>query len=347
MSPENPFHNICFTLRLIGQLNFKALERAINEIVNRHEALRTTITNNEEGQPLQTIAPAMSLSLSSIDISEFPESKREVEVLRLISEQARRPFDLGRGPLLQTSLLREDDYNHTLLITMHNIVSDEYSVVVFIRELKEIYEAFSSGRPSPLPKLPTQYSEFILLQNKWLQDHAMDTKLNYWKQQLDNLPVLEIHTDHPRPKINTFHGATKTFELDTDLYEYLKNLSRQEEVPVSMLLMAAFIVLLHRYSGQLDIVVGSNTNNRSQPEIEGLIGCFENMLVIRTDLSGAPSFRELLGRVSKVFSGVYEHQDIPFAKSSITTSLILFQFLRKSHTSDEEGCFDLLRQSQR
>lgn len=314
MEPGNPLYNLPGAVRLKGSLNVAALEQSFNEIVRRHEALRTTF-KTVDGQPVQAINPTLRLTLPILDWRQLSESEREAEVLRLADEERERPFDLANGPLLRITAVRLDEAVYVALLTMHHIVSDAWSTGIFVRELSTLYEAFSTGQPSPLPELPIQYADFAVWQRQWLQGEVLDTQLTYWKKQLSgNLPVLQLPTDHPRPRVQTFRGARRSFSLSTDLTEALKALSQKEEATLFMTLLAAFKTLLYRYTSQADILVGSPIANRNRTEVEGLIGFFVNTLVLRTDLSGNPTFRELLRRVRQVTWDAYDHQDLPFEK---------------------------------
>jgi amino acid adenylation domain-containing protein len=250
-----------------------------------------------------------------VDLRNLPEPEREAEAQQLATEEARRPFDLAQGPLLRAILLRLDKEEHVLLLTMHHIVSDGWSMGILFRELSALYGAFSVGKPSPLPELPIQYADFAVWQRQWLQGEVLEAQLAYWRKQLDGAPsMLELPTDRPRPAVQTSRGARQSLALSRDLTEALKVLSRQEGVTLFMTLLAAFKTLLYRYAGRDDIIVVSPIANRNRVEIEGLIGFFVNTLVLHTDLSGNPSFRELLGRVREVALGAYAHQDLPFEK---------------------------------
>ena len=292
-------YNLLQVIRLRGTLHVAALAQALREIVRRHEALRTTFTHFE-GQPQQVIGPAFNLPLPVVDLQELPEREREIQVRTLAREEAQRPFDLAQGPLVRTTLLRLAAEEHVLLLTMHHIVSDGWSQGVFWRELQALYEAFATGKPSPLPELSIQYADFAHWQRQWLQGEVLEAQLAYWKQQLAGLSTLQLPTDRPRPAVQTFRGARHPVVFSPPLMQALKALSQQHGVTLFMTLLAAFQILLHRYTGQDDIVVGSPIANRNRSEIEGLIGFFVNTLVLRTNLSGNPSFRELLGRVRKV-----------------------------------------------
>ncbi len=312
LEPNSPFYNIPESVRLIGPLDVATLEKGLNEIIRRHENLRTTF-ETVDGRPTQVIAPELIIPLRIVDVQHLPRAEREAEALRLAQQEAQRPFDLTRGPLLRVRLLRLGEEDHIVLLTMHHIIGDDWSTNVLIHEIAVLYDAFSQGRPSPLPELPIQYADFAHWQRNWLQGAVLETQLTYWRQQLADLPpLLELPTDRPRPSVQTYRGHYKSFILPESLSESIKALCQQESVTLFMTLMAAFQALLYRYSGQDDISIGTPIANRNRAEIEGLIGFFVNTLVLRTDLSGDPSFRELLKRVREVALGAYAHQDLPF-----------------------------------
>ena len=312
LAPGNSAYNIPAAIRLRGSLNLAALEQSLNEIVKRHESLRTTFAM-VDGRPAQVIAPALTITLPVVDLRKLPETERETEVRRLVTEGAERPFDLSQGPLFRVALLRLGDEEHVGLLTMHHIVSDGWSTGILIREMARLYVAFSSGGSLSLPELPIQYVDFAHWQRQWLQGEVLETQLAYWKQQLAGAPsLLDLSTDHPRPVLQTFRGAHQSLMLPKTLTEGFKALGRQEGVTQFMTLLAVFKVLLYRYTSQDDLIVGTPIANRNRLEIEGLIGCFVNALVLRTDLSGNPSFRDLLRRVREVCLGAYGHQDLPF-----------------------------------
>lgn len=314
MQPGNPAYNIPAAVRLKGRLGVGALEKALNEIITRHEALRTTF-DYLEGRPVQVIKPADEGSLPVIDLRTTEESVREAKALRLAARLAGAPFDLKSGPLLRTALIKLDEHDHLLLLTMHHIISDGWSSYVLIREIATLYDAFLNSRQSPLPKLRVQYPDFADWQRQWLQGEALDERLSYWKRQLGGaLPVLQLPTDWPRPPVQSFRGANEPLALGKQLTDKLKALSQQESVTLFITLMAAFNVLLFRYTDQEDILIGTPAANRNDEELEGLIGCFVNPVVLRTDLSGDPSFRRLLDRVRRVVLEADSHQDAPFVK---------------------------------
>jgi amino acid adenylation domain-containing protein len=312
LTPESSAYNIPTAVRLKGALDVPALERSFNELVRRHEVLRTTFTSNG-GRPEQLIADELKLEMPSIDLSGRPPEEREAEARRLAAEEAQRPFDLATGPLLRIALLRLDADEFILLFTMHHIISDGWSAGVLIRDLSAIYEAYAAGLPSPLAELPIQFADFAHWQREWLQGDVLEHRLSYWRRQFGGgLPVLNLPTDRARPPVPTDHGAIQTLVLPAPLSAAIESLGQRESVTLFMLLLAAFKVLLHRYTGQDDILVGSSIANRNHVETEGLIGLLINTLVLRTDLSGDPAFDELLARVREASLGAYAHQDLPF-----------------------------------
>jgi len=307
-----PTYNIPFGARLRGPLDAAVLERSINEIVQRHEALRTSFAT-VNGRPLKVITPKLIVSLLVKDLRKLPKSEREAEVRRLALEDAQQLFDLSRCPLFRITLLRLDEEEHIMLMTTHHIIYDGWSLELFMEELTKLYEAFSTGKPSPLPDLPIQYGDFAQWQREWLQGDVLEQQLSYWKQQLSSsLPVLELPADRPRSVKRTFRGETQSFVLSRKLSDAIRTLSRQERSTLFMALLAAFKMLLYRYTGQEDIIVGSPIANRNRTELEKLIGFFVNTMVLHTDMSGNPTFRELLGRVREMTLGAQAHQDMPF-----------------------------------
>jgi len=307
-------YNIPLALRLTGFIHIAALEQAIGKIVQRHEVLRTTFPRVDR-VPVQAIAPTLSVPLSMMDLQLLPEGKQSTEVRRLATEEATRLFDLANGPLLRVTLLRLGEKSHVLLLVMHHIISDGWSLGIFIRELSALYESFSNEAPSPLPALPIQYADFTVWQQQWLSEKMLETQLNYWQQQLAGAPpLLELPTDRPRPPVQTFQGSIERFQLNQDLTRQLLSLSQQSGATLFMTLLAAFVTLLSRYSNQEDIVVGSPIANRNRSEVEELIGFFANTLALRIKVSGDSTFRDLLAQVREVTMGAYAHQDLPFEK---------------------------------
>ncbi|HEV2707389.1 MAG TPA: amino acid adenylation domain-containing protein, partial [Pyrinomonadaceae bacterium] len=310
--PQNPFYNLSAAVPLNFYVNTAVLERSLNEIVRRHEALRTTFTTLTDGQPAQVIAASLRIPLTVRDLTRLPLSERKPTAARLASEEAQQPFDLKRGPLVRTTLLRLGLTENVLLLTMHHIVSDGWSLELFFGELKRLYGAYIMGRPSPLAELPIQYADFAVWQRDWLKGEALAAQLDYWRRQLADLPALLLPTDRTRAPVQTFRGATYQFSIPSKVADGVRALCRRQGVTSFMLLLAAFKALLYRYTGQEDIVVGAPIANRNRAEIENLIGFFANTLALRTDISGDPSFIELLGRVRDTALGAYAHQDVPF-----------------------------------
>ncbi len=314
MEPDSPLYNIPAAIRINGPLHVAALAQSLNEIVARHEALRT-IFSTVDGQPIQVVNPALQLALKTTDLSELPTAAREREVKRLAQAEAGRAFDLARGPLLHVELLRLADDEHVLLLTMHHIIADGWSMGVLIREAAELYEAFTAERPSPLAALPIQYGDYAHWQRQTLTGAQLEKLTAYWKQHLAGAaPVLELPTDHPRPAAQSYRGGKQTQTLSVELTTRLLQLAQANGVTPFILLLAAFKVLLYRYTGQTDIVVGAGIANRNRAELEDLIGFFINTLVLRTDLDENPTFRELLAREKDVALNGFAHQDLPFDK---------------------------------
>jgi len=314
LEPGSAAYNIPGAVHMKGPLNVPAFERSLNEIVRRHEALRTTFST-VDGQPFQVIIPPQFFRLEVVDLPECPEEERKGESQTLLTKEAQRPFDLRGGPLFRFILFRSGEADHVFCYTMHHIVSDGWSRSVFLQELWILYKAFSAGQPSPLPELPIQYADFAVWQRKWLQDEVLQKQLSYWKQQLSGAPpILELPTDRPRPSRHSFLGASESLTLSGRLSDQLKDLSREHQVTLFMTLLTVFKILLHRYTGQSDIVVGSPIAGRNRAEIEHLIGFFVNTIVLRADVSGNPTFRELLARVRTTALDAYAHQDLPFEK---------------------------------
>ena len=314
LEPGSSVYNVPFAVRIGASLDLAALERSLQEIVQRHEVLRTTFSSGD-GQPMQVIWPNPAFGLLVIDLSGLDRAYREAETRRLATEQARTPFDLGRLPLFRASLLRLLPEEHLLLVTMHHIVSDGWSLAVFRRELAALYEAFSQGRQSPLMPLPIQYADYAVWQRETMRGEKLESQLSYWRTRLSGAPtLLELPSDRPRASIQSLRGSRLFVDLPRDLTAALDRLSRSEGVSLFMTLLAGFQVLLSRYTGQEDVVVGSPVAGRNRTETEGLIGLFVNTLVLRTDLSGDPPFRELLRRVSEATLGAYARQDLPFEK---------------------------------
>ena len=316
-------NNIPVTIKISGSLQVSILEQSIREIIQRHESLRTTIKTVNK-QLIQVISENVNFSLPLIDLRlSLNPIERERKAQKLIMEEACKPFDLTGNLFLRVKLLRLDETEHLMLITMHHITADAWSIGVFFRELNLIYQAFVTGKSvsskdttqSPLSKLPIQYSDFAVWQRQYIQGKILEQELSYWKQQLKGAPnLLQLPTDRTRPPSHSFNGRTQGFVLPKNLTELLKTLSQQTGATLFMTLLAALKTLLYRYTNQEDILIGSPMANRHQPEVEGLIGCFINTIVLRTNLSGNPTFRELLNRVREVSLGAFAHQNLPFEK---------------------------------
>jgi amino acid adenylation domain-containing protein/non-ribosomal peptide synthase protein (TIGR01720 family) len=314
IEPESPAYNIPSAVRLTGKLDVAMLERSLNEVIRRHESLRTTV-ESLDGKAVQVIAPELTLRLSVEDLSALADEERETVARERATEEAQLAFDLARGPLIRARLLRLSEDEHVALYTLHHVISDGWSMNLLIREIAALYAAFTAGAASPLAPLEIQYADYAHWQRAWLQGDVLTAQLDYWKRQLGGAPaLLELPTDRPRPPIQTYRGASLAFALSAELSQQLKEMSRKEGVTLFMTLLAAFQVLLARYSGQEDISVGTPIAGRNRQETESLIGLFVNTLVLRTDLAGEPTFRELLRRVRETALGAYAHQDLPFEK---------------------------------
>ncbi|MGH7798833.1 MAG: amino acid adenylation domain-containing protein, partial [Candidatus Binatia bacterium] len=313
LEPGTPLYNIAEAFRLRGPINVAAMERSVNEIVQRHEALRTTFST-VGGTGAQVISPSLRLTMPVLDLADGPENNHEDEARRLAREEAERPFDLFRGPLLRANLLRLGHEDHVLLITMHHIVSDGWSMAIFLREVTALYNVFSKDEPSPFTELALQYSDYAEWQHRWLREEALETQVGYWKNQLAGVATLQLRTDRPRPAIQSFRGDQQIIVLPEALTRALKTLSQEQHVTPFMVLLAAFKALLHRYSGQRDIAVGVPIAGRNRFEFEHLIGFFVNTLVLRTELAGECTFRELVTRMRDVCLSAYDNQDLPFEK---------------------------------
>src|SRR6266508_1357144 len=311
LEPGGAMYNVPTALRVRGELRRELLGSALGEVVRRHEALRTRF-EVREGQPIQVIDEVSPIEMPLIDVSGLEERQREKEARKIAGEEAARSFDLNRGPLLRVIVLKMDEEEHVLLYTTHHIVSDGWSMEILIREVGELYRAFSAGEPSPLEELPIQYADFAVWQREWLGGEVLERQMEYWGGQLKDLQILELPTDHPRPTIQSFRGSRCRFQVDGELSQRLQELSRAEGATLFITLLAAFQALLGRYTGEQDITVGTVIANRNHLETEGLIGFFVNQLVMRTDLSEALSFRRLLGKVRRIVLESYSHQDLPF-----------------------------------
>jgi amino acid adenylation domain-containing protein/non-ribosomal peptide synthase protein (TIGR01720 family) len=313
--PESPEYNIPQAFRIEGDLDREVMQRALREVVRRHETLRTTF-RSVEGEPAQVIAQVVDMEVPYLDARERVAAPEQAfdEALRIAAADAREPFDLTLGPLMRARLFRTGDREHLLYYNVHHIAYDGWSVGIFARELATIYDAFAAGIPSPLPELQVQYLDFALWQREWLSGEVLARQLAYWRRQLASMPPLELPTDRPRPAVRTHNGAALPLVLGDRLPQDLKSFARREGSTIFIVLMAAFKALLHHWTTQEDLAVGTLIANRRRPEVEGLIAFFANSLVLRTDLTGDPAFRELLGREREVSLDGFAHQDVPFEK---------------------------------
>ncbi|MDJ0525571.1 MAG: amino acid adenylation domain-containing protein, partial [Microcystis sp. M53600_WE12] len=311
LQPNSALYNIPMVLYFRGNLNQKALEQSLREICNRHEVLRTNFVTID-GQPTQIIQTTRE-TISVVDLQDLPIHEQEEKTEQLKQKQATQTFDLAKESLIRITLVVLSETEHLLLVCMHHIISDGWSIEVFIHELTSLYNAYTQNHPANLAPLPIQYADFALWQKQWLQGDVLQTQLNYWQNQLTAAPpLLSLPTDHPRPAVQSFVGTQQEYSLSPKLSQALNELSRQQGVTLFMTLLAAFDALLYRYTGSSDILVGTPIANRNRGEIEGLIGFFVNTLVMRTDVSDNPSFSQLLTRVREVTMDAYAHQDLPF-----------------------------------
>jgi amino acid adenylation domain-containing protein len=312
IEPDSHVYNVPTGLPIEGDVDIPALEKSLNEIVRRHESLRTRFIS-VNGQPAQIIEETLSVKIKIIDLMDLPPEERETQAQRIFTDEARLPFDLSHAPLFRVTLLRLEERKQVLFLVMHHIISDRWSFDVFSDELQALWKAFAGGEPSPLPELEIQYADYACWQREWCGGEFLEPHLEYWKRQLEGAPkILRLPTDYPRPEIRTFRGETFSFSIPKTLKDEINALARRESATVFMVMMAAFKVLLWHHSNQEDIVVGTDVANRDRREIEGLIGFFVNQIVVRTDLSGDPNFRELLARVRRVALEAYSYQEIPF-----------------------------------
>ncbi len=312
--PGTTGYNMPGVVRMQGGLDVGALEKAVNEIIRRHESLRTRFEVDRLGKPVQVINAYKWQALPVVDLTGLSDQDRELTAKQLIKEESGRLFDLAHGPLVRVRLLQFNPQEMLLSYTLHHVISDGWSMGVLNRELEVLYEAFAKGQPSPLEELLIQYADFAVWQRQWLQGEALERQLEYWKGQLDGVSPLQLSADHPRPVIQTFNGGKQALKIGLEMTGKLRSLCRANEVTLFMTLLAGFEILLGRYSGQEDIAVGTPIANRTRGEIEGLIGFFVNTLVMRTKLNGDPTVRELLKRVREMSLGAYGHQDLPFEK---------------------------------
>ena len=311
--PGNAAHNLFFGLSLRGRLDRSALQRSVQAIVSRHESLRTTFPT-KDGAPVQRIAPELEVPIEQVDLRRTPADRLDAEAHKVARKAASEPFDLAQGPLIRVTLMQLSEQEHVILVMMHHIVTDAWSNRLMARELTQLYGAYTKDLESPLPDLKAQYADFAVWQREWLQGELLQEQLGYWRQQLAGAPALELPADHPRPSVMSHRGGAAPFNLPAALTQQLNEVSRQAGVTLFMSLQTAFLTVLGKYAGQEDVSLGTAVANRSLMEIEGVIGFFVNTVVLRNDLSGNPSFRELLGRVRKTVLEAHEHQHLPFER---------------------------------
>ena len=314
LMPNSALYNIPTAVRLQGELDMDALEQSLQTIIQRHESLRTTFTDHN-GEAVSVIHPEIDWKLERIDLRERSEEMRNEAGLRLAKEEANRPFDLVTGPLMRATIIQTDERDFIFLLNVHHIIADGWSAGILIRELFHCYQAFAKAEAPQLAELPIQYADYAYWQREWLTSDVLDEQLSYWRAKLGGAePLLALPTDRPRPAVQSYAGSSISLLFDDELRANLLALSKREGTTLFMTLLAAFQVFLYRYTGQDDILVGTPEAGRSRQETEGLIGFFINTLVMRTDLSGEPSFKEVLARVRETALGAYAHQDLPFEK---------------------------------
>ncbi|SDX33133.1 amino acid adenylation domain-containing protein [Marininema mesophilum] len=314
LEPDSPLYNMPSAIRLKGTLHIESLEKALQKIIERHEALRTSF-HSLEGEAIQKVHKRVTFELPVMEAKGENEEEREEFALQIAADEAKKPFNLEEDLLIRGKVIKLSAEDHLFILNIHHIVHDGWSRGLFVKELSELYQAFSRGVDSPLPSLAVQYPDFAVWQREWMQGDLLEKQLQYWRTQLSgDLVQLQLPTDRSRTVEQTFAGALRRFTIDEELKKNLKKLGQQEGATLFMVLLAAFNTLLYRYTNQEDIMVGSAIANRNQPELEKLIGFFVNTLVIRTDLSGNPSLRELLQQVRRTALEAYDHQDLPFEK---------------------------------
>ncbi|MGF1676917.1 MAG: condensation domain-containing protein, partial [Rivularia sp. (in: cyanobacteria)] len=313
LQPESSAYNIPFSLHLTGSLNIIALAQSLNQIIQRHEVLRSSFTVIKE-ESIQQVYPKLKLEFPLIDLQLLPTQQQEQQVKQLIKETSTQPFNLSYTPLFRTKLIKLNGNEYVLLFTMHHIISDYFSMRLLIRELATIYQSLSKGETAQLPELSIQYGDYATWEQEWLKSPKRSVQLEYWQKNLANYPpLLALPTDYPRPPVQRFRGARKSFALSQELSNAIKNFSQGQNTTLFMTLLAAFNILLYRYSNQEDILIGSTiTNRENRTEISNLIGLFVNNLIFRTNLSGNPSFGDFLQQVREVTLNAYANQDLPY-----------------------------------
>src|SRR5262245_34210001 len=313
LDPGNPAYNVPLAIRITGALDLEALQRTLNELIVRHEALRTRFAA-ADGQPLQVVDPVRLHELSVVDLQHLNRAGREEEAITRAAAEVRKSFRLTEGPLFRVLLLRLGPKDHVLVVVMHHIISDDWSMAVLVREVAQLYGAFQAGRPSPLISLPIQYADYAAWQRRQLQGEKLERLLDYWRPRLHDLPQLDLPVDRPAPPGGRQAGESETLQVPPELADRLRDVARQEGATLYMILLAALQVLLGRYSGQEDFAIGSPTAGRLGKETENLVGIFVNTLVVRADLSGNPTFRQLLRHVREVALEAFQHQELPFER---------------------------------
>jgi Condensation domain len=314
MEPGNPAYNIYTASRLVGPLDLEIMRRAVNEIVRRHEILRTRFAV-KDGSPVMVIAPALNLELTVDDLRALPSTERGREAVRRVNDLVGRPFDLARGPLLRVGVMKIAEQEHVIHVTMHHTITDRWSAAIVEHELAVIYAAFSKGQPSPLPEPSIQFPDFAAWQREWLQGEILEDQLSYWKKQLSGAPmVLDLPTDRPRPSRLTFRGARERLLISRSLFDQLKALSQREGATMFMTLLAAYYLLLYIWTRQQDILVGLTVSNRERPETVGTVGYLLNMVVVRARASEGKTFKNLLGAAREAALGAFAHEDLPLSR---------------------------------
>lgn len=311
LMPESVAYNGLLVIRFTGKLDVSALNRTLTELVRRHETLRTSFPL-DRGRPVQLVHPPYEVAIPLVDLQSTTPAQRRAEADRLIRDFGRQPFDVARGPLTRWTLLRLADDEHIFVQGWHHIIHDGWSNDVVLMELQALYQAFSTGRPSPLPEPSLQFTDFAVWQRDWAQGPALESQIAYWKDKLADCPPLNLPADRSPSRDRGLHGGRQVLELSPRLVGSLRELGRRQGSTLFMTMLAAFVALLHRYTGQEDLGVGTGIANRRLRQAEGLIGMIVNTLVLRVDLSGDPTFEELLGRVRQVALEAYANQDVPF-----------------------------------